>query len=121
MNFIFLFVKIIKQIQEGTLEINIDNKTRFIVNFFKNRIIVEIFFYEVIFSKEKINFFQNLKITKEFARLLADNDITIIFVYQKKDIIILGKDANPRISKLFTRSKNIEIKNLKEIRNVLKK
>lgn len=122
MDFSILFIKIIQKIADGSLEININDKPAFIINFFKNRIVVEVFFYEtIILSHEKPNFFHNLMNVKKIAQLLKDNGITIVVVYDKKEIIILGKDANPKISKFFTRSKHIEIKNLNEIRKILKK
>lgn len=122
MDFSILFIKIIQKIADGSLEININDKPAFIINFFKNRIVVEVFFCEtVILSHEKPKFFHNLMNVKKIAQLLKDNGITIVVVYDKKEIIILGKDANPKISKFFTRSKHIEIKNLNEIRKILKK
>ncbi len=121
-NFLFLLVKIFDKIIDGTLVISFDNTPIFIITFFKKKIIVEIVFYtENIFGHEKQNFFHNLTNTKKFAQLLAENGMTIVILYKKKEIIILGKDANPKISKVFTRSKHIEIKNFNEIMKVLKK
>ena len=55
----------------------------------------------------------------KFANKLTDNDTTIVFSRKGKEAIILGKEAKPTISKLVSRSDDIQIKSLREVRKLV--
>jgi hypothetical protein len=55
----------------------------------------------------------------KFANKLTDNDTTIVFSRKGKEAIILGKEAKPTVSKLVTRSDDIQIKSLREVRKLV--
>ena len=55
----------------------------------------------------------------KFASKLTDNDTTIVFSRKGKEAIILGKEAKPTISKLVSRSDDIQIKSLREVRKLV--
>jgi hypothetical protein len=53
--------------------------------------------------------FDKLKSAKEFAKKLTDHDITISFLRKGKEAITLGSKAKPTLSKLITRSDDVQI------------
>ncbi len=55
----------------------------------------------------------------KFANKLTDNDTTIVFSRKGKEAIILGKEAKPTLSKLVSRSDDIQIKSLREVRKLV--
>jgi hypothetical protein len=61
------------------------------------------------------DFIDLLDIPKEFTQKLTDNNLTIILSRKGKEAIILGKEAKPTISKLISRSDDMQIKSLKEV------
>jgi hypothetical protein len=56
-----------------------------------------------------------LDIPKEFAQKLTDNDMTIVLSRKGKEAIILGKEAKPTVSKLVSRSDDVQIKSVREV------
>jgi hypothetical protein len=56
-----------------------------------------------------------LDIPKEFAEKLTDNEMTIVLSRKGKEAIILGKEAKPTVSKLVSRSDDVQIKSVREV------
>ena len=54
----------------------------------------------------------------DFAKYLRNNDLTISMRYEDKEIIILGKKAKPRFSKLIIGSNDIQIKYLRQLKRL---
>ena len=65
-------------------------------------------------SDDETGLFDKLKTAKEFARKLTDNNMTISFLRRGKEVITIGKDAKPTISKVITRSNDIEIDSIRQ-------
>ena len=63
----------------------------------------------------EIALFDKLNTAKEFAQKLTDNDMTIAFSRKGKEAIILGKEAKPTVSKMVSRSDDVEIKSVREL------
>lgn len=61
------------------------------------------------------DFIDMLDIPKEFRQKLTDNNITIVLSRKGKEAIILGKEAKPTVSKLISRSDDMQIKSVREI------
>lgn len=59
--------------------------------------------------------FDKLKIAKEFAQKLTDNDITLAILRKGEEVLILGKDAKPTISKIISGSDDLQIKSIVEV------
>jgi hypothetical protein len=49
---------------------------------------------------------------KELAECLAHDNLTLSVLRNGKIVLIMGKNANPTISKLITRTGSIEIKDI---------
>jgi hypothetical protein len=55
-----------------------------------------------------------LSFSKKFAQYLTDNDVTLSFSRKGKEAITIGKEAKPTLSRLLTRSDDVQIKSPKE-------
>jgi hypothetical protein len=58
---------------------------------------------------DETGLFDKLKSAKEFAKKLAENDVTISFLRRGKEAITLGSDAKPTLSKIISRSDDLQI------------
>ena len=65
-------------------------------------------------SEDETGLFDKLKTAKEFAQKLTDNGLTLSFLRKGKKALILGKGAKPTVSKLITRSDDMQINSIKE-------
>ncbi|MBA3284525.1 MAG: hypothetical protein H0U27_05625 [Nitrosopumilus sp.] len=59
--------------------------------------------------------FDKLDTAKEFAQNLTDNDMTLALLRKGKEVIVLGKDAKPSVSKIISKSDDVQIKSVREI------
>lgn len=59
--------------------------------------------------------FEKLDIPKEFAQKLTENDMTLALLRKGKEAVILGKEAHPTVSKIVSRSDDMQIKSVREI------
>jgi hypothetical protein len=66
----------------------------------------------------KLSLSKKISEAKDFARCIRNNDITISMCYEDKEIIVLGKKAKPKLSKLIIDSNDIQIKNLRQLRRL---
>lgn len=70
-------------------------------------------FFHMFTDSEK-NLFEQLNIVRNFAQKLSDNNITIVLLRKGKEAIVIGKDANPTLSRLLSRSDDVQIKSVTE-------
>jgi len=66
----------------------------------------------------KISLREKISEAKGFAKSIRNIGLTISIHYKNKEIIILGKEAKPKISKIFTGSSEIQIKNLRQLNSL---
>ncbi len=69
-------------------------------------------------TDDEIGLFDKLKTAKEFAKKLTDNGMTISFLRRGKEAITLGKDAKPTLSKMITRSDDVQINSVIQTGNL---
>ncbi|WP_148686985.1 hypothetical protein [Candidatus Nitrosocosmicus hydrocola] len=67
-----------------------------------------------LFTDTESSIFDQLKIVKNFAVKLSENNITIVLLRKGKEAIIMGKDASPSISKIISGSDDLQIKSVTE-------
>ncbi len=107
----------------GSISIDINNSP-FLLIVFKDEIRIDIrdeSIFNLLDSQhkdKKINFWHIFGDIREFAKLLSDKNITIIFSIKGKDVVILGKNASPSLSTIISKSKNIEIKNVLKLAKI---
>jgi hypothetical protein len=111
-------IKSMKAAKEGAIKIYIKDQSAAQINLNDNLITVDLLEPEFFRTSEEIGLFDKLKTAKEFAQKLTDNGLTISFLRKGKDAISLGKDAKPTLSRLITRSDDIQIDSVKEITNL---
>ena len=66
------------------------------------------------------SFWDLLHIARDFADTLKEKQLTIVLSVKGKETLIIGKKAKPSISQILSKSKNIEIKSVKEIAKLSK-
>ncbi|MFZ0511556.1 MAG: hypothetical protein WAM14_08115 [Candidatus Nitrosopolaris sp.] len=71
-------------------------------------------FAQKLTDNEK-SLFDELNTAKEFAQKLTDNEMTLAFLRKGKEAIILGKEAKPTVSKMVSRSDDVQIKSVIEV------
>ena len=79
-----------------------------------NRIIVDLIqpsFFKT--TNDETGIFDKLKTAKEFSHKLSENGVTISFLRKGNEAKTLGKGAKPTVSKLITRSNDMQINSLK--------
>lgn len=59
-----------------------------------------------IFDKDE----KVLSFSKKFAQYMPDNDVTLSFSRKGKEAITIGKEAKPTLSRLLTKSDDVQIK-----------
>jgi hypothetical protein len=67
-----------------------------------------------MFTDSEKNLFEQLNIVKNLAQKLSDNNITVVLLRKGKEAIVIGKDANPTLSRLLSRSDDVQIKSVTE-------
>jgi hypothetical protein len=121
-----LLAKALKTLQKGALQLDIEGQPAAKIHIVdsENRILIDLIEPTIFRTNEnKIGLFDELKKAKAFAQKLTDNGVTLSFLIRGKKAITLGKYAKPRISRLITRSRDIEIDNMRKaakLRNKLR-
>ena len=64
--------------------------------------------------EDETSLFDKLKTASEFGRKLSESGTTLSFLRKGKEAVRLGKDAKPTLSKLITRSDDIQLTDVKE-------
>ena len=110
-------MKSMKAAQTGTIKLDMEGQPVVkidIINY-GNKIVVD-FLQPAFFrtTDDETSLFDKLKTAKEFAKKLTDNDMTISFLRRGKEAITLGKDAKPILSKIITRSDDVQINSIKQ-------
>jgi hypothetical protein len=113
-----LLTKSLKTAAGGTIKVDVDNETAVRIDVEKdnnNKINVDLVQPKLFRTPEdETGLFDKLTTAKEFAQKLTDNGLTVSFLRRGKEAISLGKEAKPSISKLVTRSDDIQIDSVKE-------
>lgn len=104
---------------KGNISIDIDQKSFLSIHF--NDVIrvniedLSVFDLLETDNEEKTNFWNLFKNVRSFAKTLRQNNKTIVLSVHGKEAIILGKEAHPSLSKIVTKSDDIEFKNIIEL------
>ena len=110
-----LVTRSMKNVTGGQIKIVINEKLAAEVELEKDSINVNLL-EPMLFRtpEDETGLFDKLNTAKEFAERLTENGLTLSFLRRGKKALILGKDARPSLSKLITRSDNIQIDSIKE-------
>jgi hypothetical protein len=82
-----------------------------------NRTVVRLDLLEPTFFSvpdDQTGLFDKLKTAAEFAQKLTDNGITFSLLRKGKEAITLGEEARPSLSRIITKSNDIQVNSIKE-------
>ena len=65
-------------------------------------------------SEDETGLTDKLKTASEFGHKLSEKDLTIAFLRNGKEAVRLGKDARPTLSKIITRSNDLQLTSIGE-------
>ena len=107
--------KALRSAKEGTLAISFENKPAVKIAIKNGTLAVDLLEPTIFrISEDETGLFDKLKTASEFARKLSDNGVTLSFLRKGKEAVLLGKDARPTLSKIVTRSDDIQLKSASE-------
>ncbi len=68
-----------------------------------------------ILTDEKIDLFGKLDDMRDFAQKLTENNMTLVLLRKGKEMMVLGKDAKPSVSRIVSGSDDMQLKSVKEV------
>jgi hypothetical protein len=107
--------KALQSAKNGDIEIDFAGERAVKIGIENGRVGVDLLrpdFFKV--SEDETGLFDKLKTATEFGRKLSENGVTLSFLRNGKEVVRLGKDASPTLSKAITRSDDVQLTNLKE-------
>ena len=110
-----LSIQLIKGIKSGTLYVSENGKKSLQMTADGNNKIIDIIDFSFNTPSTQ-DIFTTLSEAKEFAQKLKKQNITLRISHEGKLVMKLGKEANPKLSRLFTRSDAVEITDIRELR-----
>ena len=108
-------VKSMKSLTRGTIEIDTENQPAAQIDVSNDKIAINLLqaeFFRV--PDDETGLFDKLKTSKEFGHKLSENRLTLSILRKGKEAITLGYKAKPKLSKLITRSNDIQVDSVKE-------
>jgi hypothetical protein len=108
-------VKSMKSLTRGTIEIDTENQSAAQIDIFNDKIAINLLqaeFFRV--PDDETGLFDKLKTSKEFGHKLSESRLTLSILRKGKEAITLGYKAKPKLSKLITRSDDIQVDSIKE-------
>jgi len=115
-----LLVDLLRLVKEGSLEISENHKKSLKLSFSKNTVVIDLLDIEFNIPTSK-GMFERLSEARKFAKILEENNFTLCISHKGKIVMKLGKGAKPKISRMLTKSKSVEITNLRELRRLDKR
>ena len=115
-----LLVDLLRLVREGNMEISENHKKSLKLSFSKNTVVFDLLDVEFNIPTSK-GMFERLSEERKFAKILEENNFTLCISHKGKIVMKLGKDAKPKLSRMLTKSKSVEITNLRELRKLDKR
>ena len=108
-------VKAMKSATNGTIKIDAENQPAAEIDISKDKITINLLQPEFFRAPDdETGLFDKLHTSKEFGHKLTNNGLTLSILRKGKEAITLGNRAKPKLSKLITRSNDIQIDSIKE-------
>ena len=115
-----LLVDLLRLVREGNMEISENHKKSLKLSFSKNTIVFDLLDIEFNIPSSK-GMFERISEARKLAKILEENNFTLCISHKGKIVMKLGKDAKPKLSRMLTKSKSVEITNLRELRRLDKR
>jgi hypothetical protein len=113
-----LLASVLGFLKAGNIEVSSYNKKSLVVSV-QDSVIDLNFLDPTLFrteGKKRIGLLDSLQETKSLGKALADKNITISFSRGSESVLRIGKQAKPSISRVITRSKEIQVMSVKGLR-----
>lgn len=119
--------KILSSVTSGSVKLEVANQPAMKIEINRNdvqvdgddnnRTLVRLDLLEPAFFSvpdDQTSLFDKLRTATEFAQKLTDNGITFSLLRKGKEAITLGKEARPSLSRIITKSNDIQVNSIKE-------
>ena len=113
-------INLLKLVKTGSIEIKENDRKTVSFSFNENTVTVDILDITFNISTEK-GILTRLSEAREFAKHLKKKNLTLCISNRGKIVLRLGKEANPKFSRLVTQSGAVEITDLRELRRLDKR
>lgn len=111
---------LLKLVKEGSVVISENHKKSLKLSFCKDTVVFDLLDIEFNIPTSK-GIFDRLSEARKFAKYLEDNNLTLCISHKGRIVMKLGKGAKPKLSRMLTQSKSVEITNLRELRKLDKR
>ena len=101
------------KVPKGSLTVKTNDTPAFSLEFQGDKVLLDI--TDASFFNFGVGFFSKLKTAKELAQVLTDNHLTLSILRKGKEALSLGYETHPTLSRLITRSDDIQIDSVKEV------
>ena len=119
--------KILSSVTSGSVKLEVANQPAMKIEINRNdvqvdgddnnRTLVRLDLLEPAFFSvpdDQTSLFDKLRTATEFAQKLTDNGITFSLLRKGKEAITLGEEARPSLSRIITKSNDIQVNSIKE-------
>lgn len=111
----------ISSANSGTLSIDYGSEKAALITINNKRVSVDLLEPKLFrIPDDETSFFDKLKTASEFGRKLSECETTISFLRKGKEAIRLGRDAHPTLSKIISRSDDLQLTNMREFTKLKK-
>jgi hypothetical protein len=119
-------LKVLKSVKSGTIKLEVANRPALKIEINRNdhvdsdagsKTILKLDLLEPTFFSvpdDQTSLFDKLRTASELAQKLTDNGITLFLLRKGKEAITLGERASPSISRVITKSDDIQVDSIKE-------
>ena len=104
-------------LQKGSVKIDCDNKPLMDFSTKDNIRTMDVYDLPIKMSK-KPGLIKQLSEAKSLAKKLREQNVTLDVKYKGELVLRLGKKANPKLARIVTLSKDIEISDLKKLKSL---
>lgn len=107
--------KALRSVKDGSVTIEFEGEQAAKIAVDNDNITVDLLKADVFkIPEDETGLFDKLKTASEFGHKLSDNGVTLTFLRRGKEAMRLGKDAKPTLSKVVTRSDDIQMNSIRE-------
>lgn len=113
-----LLASALRFLRAGKIEVSARHTKSLVVSVQDNTIDLDFLDAELFRTdaKKRTGLLDSLQEAKDLGRALADKDVTISFSRKSKPVLKIGRQARPSLSRIVTRSKEIQVLSVKELR-----
>jgi len=113
-------INLLRIVKTGSLDVSENDKKAITFSFSENKITMDILDITLNIPSTK-GILTRLSEARKFAKHLKEKNLTLCVSHRGKIVMKLGKEANPKFSRMITQSGAVEITDLQELRRLDKR